>query len=431
MAGVGPCGTFGGVDPLGYGGPVIRRLLQARAGANRGGEIPELEPDVLEELDSLGRATGIEVDDAQDARADQTIDAIHTPFDPEKIDVVTRNTTVDLLLSRIRTGRVDLQPDFQRQAGIWRAMAKSRLIESLLLRIPLPTFYAAEGDEEEWAMVDGIQRLTTIAQFIEPEAIQREPLRLVNLEYLGKEYDGKTFDDLPGRLQTRLRETELIVHLIRRGTPEEVKFNIFARINTGGLPLSRQELRHALIPGKGREILREWADSDVFRSATGDSVRSERMVDREMILRFIAFRLTSPYDYDHDDFDRFLREAMRNLNALPPSEVERLWKEFGIAMIAAKGIFEQHAFRKRDRAGGSRRMPINKALFEAISVNLAELGGPGMALLMTQRRKVEKKFIGLMNDVDFQGAISQGTGDPGKVRLRFALIRKIFESVVG
>ncbi|MFE9918534.1 DUF262 domain-containing protein [Micromonospora sp. NPDC005553] len=343
--------------------------------------------------------------------------------------MITRNTTVDLLLSRIRTGRVDLQPDFQRQAGIWRATGKSRLIESLLLRIPLPTFYAAEGDDEAWAMVDGIQRLTTIAQFIEPAAIDQAPLRLANLEYLGKEYDGKTFDDLPGRLQTRLRETELIVHLIRRGTPEEVKFNIFARINTGGLPLSRQELRHALIPGKGREILREWAESDVFRSATSYSVRSERMVDREMILRFIAFRLTSPHDYDHDDFDRFLREAMRSLNTLSVAEVERLWAEFVAAMRAAEAIFQQHAFRKRDRAGGSRRMPINKALFEAISVNLAEFDGAGRAFLGERRRKVEKEFVGLMNDVDFQGAISQGTGDPGKVRLRFGLISEIFESV--
>ncbi|MER6589087.1 DUF262 domain-containing protein [Micromonospora chalcea] len=387
--------------------------------------------EILEELDSLGRATGIEFDDAQDARADQSIDAIHTPFDPERIDVVTRNTTVDLLLSRIRTGRVDLQPDFQRQAGIWKAMAKSRLIESLLLRIPLPTFYAAEGEDEAWAMVDGIQRLTTIAEFIEPKAIGRDPLRLVNLEYLGAEYDGRTFDELPGRLQTRLRETELIVHLIRRGTPEEVKFNIFARINTGGLPLSRQELRHALIPGKGREILREWAESDLFRSATGDSVRSERMVDREMILRFIAFRLTSPYDYDHDDFDRFLRESMRALNTLPASQVDQLWDEFGLAMIAARNIFGPYAFRKRDRSGGSRRMPINKALFETISVNLAEAGGPGMATLMERQRKVEKEFIGLMSDVDFQGAISQGTGDPGKVRMRFGIIREVFESVIG
>jgi hypothetical protein len=73
------------------------------------------------------------------------------------------------------------------------------------------------------------------------ECGQQPPLVLRDLEYL-KEYDGSRYQDLPGRLQTRLEETELVVHLIRQGTPEKVMFNIFVRINTGGLPLSRQEL---------------------------------------------------------------------------------------------------------------------------------------------------------------------------------------------
>jgi hypothetical protein len=126
-------------------------------------EISERTDDVVEELDSLGHLTGVEIeDDADETGADRLYDVIQAPFDPELIDVVTRNTTVDLMLSRVRTRRVDLQPDFQRQAGIWKVQARSRLIESLLLRIPLPTFYAAETDDEVWAMVDGIQRLTTI-----------------------------------------------------------------------------------------------------------------------------------------------------------------------------------------------------------------------------------------------------------------------------
>jgi hypothetical protein len=371
----------------------------------------------------------VEIDDEPAALAIEPVDAIRTPFDPEQIDVVTRNTTVDLLLSRVRTKRVDLQPDFQRQAGIWSPTAKSRLIESLLLRIPLPTFYAAEGPDEIWAMVDGIQRLTTIAQFIEPEAVDAQPLRLANLEYLGDDYNGMTFEDLPGRLQTRLRETELIVHLIRRGTPEEVKFNIFARINTGGLPLSRQELRHALIPGPARNILREWSDSSAFKEATGNSVHSERMTDREMVLRFIAFRLTAPEDYGPDDFDQFLRDAMHALNALPKSRIDQLRDEFETAMMAAHEIFGHHAFRKRDRWGSGRRLPINKALFEAVSVSLAAAPPAQIAALIRQRDKVEQEFIRLMNEVDFQSAISQGTGDPAKVRQRFANIRAIFEKV--
>jgi hypothetical protein len=387
--------------------------------------------DVVEELDSLGHLTGVEVeDDAADTQADAVYDLIKTPFDPELIDVVTRNTTVDLLLSRVRTQRIDLQPDFQRQGGIWRNQAKSRLIESLLLRIPLPTFYAAETDDEVWAMVDGIQRLTTIVQFIEPDAIDNEPLRLRNLEYLGQEYDQATFADLPARLQTRLRETELIVHLIRRGTPEEVKFNIFARINTGGLPLSRQELRHALIPGEGRSILKEWADSDAFKSATGYSVRSDRMADREMILRFLAFRLADLHAYAEDDFDSFLRASMRSLNELPKAEVDDLWEQFERAMRGAYSIFGDYAFRKVERKGGSRRIPINKALFEAVSVNLATMTDENVAVLHRRHRRVEKGFLDLMSDVDFQAAISQGTGDPAKVRLRFEAIRELFDSTV-
>ncbi|MET8092400.1 DUF262 domain-containing protein [Micromonospora sp. NPDC005220] len=385
--------------------------------------------DVVEELDSLGHLTGVEVEDDPDsAETGGSEDLIQTPFDPELIDVVTRNTTVDLLLSRVRTRRVDLQPDFQRQAGIWRAQAKSRLIESLLLRIPLPTFYAAEADDEVWAMVDGIQRLTTIVEFVEPEAIAVEPLRLRNLEYLGQEYNQATFADLPARLQTRLRETELIVHLIRRGTPEEVKFNIFARINTGGLPLSRQELRHALIPGEGRAILKEWADSEAFKSATGYGVRSDRMADREMILRFLAFRLTDPGSYTDDDFDLFLRTSMRALNKLPKVAIDELWEQFEKALHGAYEIFGDYAFRKVERKGGSRRLPINKALFEAVSVNLAMMTEDEIAVLIRRHRRVEKKFLDLMSDVDFQAAISQGTGDPAKVRFRFDAIREMLAS---
>lgn len=215
------------------------------------------------ELDDGGRSSGVEAEDIGER--------IDSPFDPDKIEVQTRTPTVDLLLNRIRRGTIDLAPDFQRRAGIWTAKAQSRLIESLLLRITLPTLYAAEGDDDSWAVVDGVQRLSTIARFVTPEAIDATPLRLTGLEYL-TEFNGYTFSDLPVRLQTRIEETELVVLLIRRGTPEEVKFNIFARINTGGRPLTRQELRHALIPGRARSFLYELADDVSFRIATAGSV---------------------------------------------------------------------------------------------------------------------------------------------------------------
>jgi hypothetical protein len=374
------------------------------------------------EYDSQGLSIGVE---AEAAASPEVL--IHDPFDPAEIDVQTRTMTVDLLLARLRRGVLDLAPDFQRHAGIWNEVNQSRLIESLLLRIPLPTLYAAESGEESWAVVDGIQRLTTIARFVDSTIVDEPPLRLRGLEYL--DYNGKLYEDLPGAMRTRIDETELIVHLIRAGTPEAVKFNIFARINTGGSALTLQELRHALIPGPARDLLKTLADSPAFLSATQYSVKHERMADREMVLRFLAFRLTEPSHYPRGDLDAFLREAMKRLNELDPAEITRLTREFSLAMTSAEAIFGEHAFRKR-LPGQTRRQPINKALFETVSVNLATLTSRELTALQENRNLVQSELAQLMEDPKFQQAISFGTGDAEKVRRRFSAIQELFHKAV-
>lgn len=374
----------------------------------------------LVEVDDEGRDTGVELE--------QLDDIINEPFDPAEIDVQTRSMTVDLLMSRLRRGVLDLAADFQRTAGIWSDINQSRLIESLLLRIPLPTLYAAESGEENWVIVDGIQRLSTIARFIEPKTVNARPLKLRRLEYL-QQYDGRQYSELPSALQTRINETELIVHLIRAGTPEPVKFNIFARINTGGRPLTPQELRHALIPGRARMLLKELSESEPFLSATLESVSPSRMADREMVLRFLAFRLIPPEQYKRGDLDAFLRQAMRDIDALPETEVKDLVREFTLAMRASTTIFEQNAFRKTFR-GQYRRLPVNKALFEAVSVNLAKMTPGELSLLADRRERVRDQFLGIMDDVGFLQSISGGTGDVEKVRRRFATIDDLFGGVI-
>ncbi len=384
----------------------------------------EVPLDIAVELDSAGRSVDVEREVIDE-------EAIEDPFDPEQIDVTTRTPTVGLLLSRIERGVLDLQPDFQRLAGIWTHRAQSRLIESMLLRIPLPTFYAAESPDskdDRWVVVDGIQRLTSIARFVSPANIGREPLVLKGLEYL-VDFEGLRFDELPGGLKTRLLETEVVVHLIRRGTPEPAMFNIFARINTGGRPLSRQELRHALIPGPARIFLKNLAESEEYRQATAGSVSPERMDDREMVLRFIAFYLSEPARYTRQDFDVFLRDAMRNLNQLDAKDVAQLESEFKRVMKAAFMIFGEHAFRKRYR-GQVRRSPVNKALFEAVAVNIARRSDEEISALCDRRPEVLRAFSAMLEDRNFERAISQGTGDPGKVRLRFTEIDGTLRGII-
>ena len=377
-----------------------------------------------EQLDLFGDGTGVEVDDASALESDD----IAEPFDPESIDVVTRSITVDLLLSRVSNRRIDLQPDFQRRWGIWDTQRQSRLIESLLLRIPLPVIYAAEDEDEKWEIVDGIQRLSTIARFIRPEIVGRAPLILSGLQYL-EAYEGKGFDELSEKLKTRLKETELVVHVIRKGTPPEVKFNVFARINTGGIVLSPQELRHAITPGSARGVLETWAGSPEFVKATDGSVKPSRMDDRELVLRFLAFFILGLPAYRQADMDGYLIRAMKTINRLELAELDLTWAAFTRAMNTAHAIFDNDAFRKRffPNAG---RLPINKALFESVSVNLARLTESDLQTLIERQAAVRTEFMKLCGDRQFEAAISQGTGDVTKVKRRFASISDLFKKVL-
>lgn len=381
--------------------------------------------EVEEQTDVKGHGTGVETDDTA---PDVDPERIAEPFDPEDIDVITRSMTVDLLLSRTESEMIDLQPDFQRRWGIWDNRRQSRLIESLLLRIPLPVLYAAEDEDERWEIVDGIQRLSTIARFIRPAIVEADPLILTGLEYL-TQYNGKEFSDLSSRLQMRLRETELVIHLIRKGTPPEVKFNIFARINTGGVALSPQELRHAITPGEARKVLEDWASSNPFKLATDGSVRSTRMDDRELVLRFIAFYTRGLDGYRQPDMDGFLVNAMRAINGFTDEQLGQIWFSFVQALEGAHAIFGNDAFRKRF-SPDSARSPINKALFEAVTVSLAKLNDYQISRLIGRKDEVREGIIELCNDRAFESAISQGTGDVKKVSRRFSEVERMFARVL-
>lgn len=392
-------------------------------------ELPTIESAFVpprEELAEDGTGSGVESEDL-------STDDIQEPFDPDQVEVTTRTMTVDLLLSRLRTGALNLQPDFQRKAGIWNAVKQSRLIESLLLRIPLPSFYVSQTQNEDWEVVDGVQRLTSISRFVPSTEVQPvgESLALTGLQYLSREFDGKRFSDLPPRLARRIRETEFTFHVILNSTPDVVRFNIFARLNTGGMPLTHQELRHALVPGRARDVLREWASSDSFQRATDGSINSDRMADREMVLRYITFcKMASPETYSRrDEFGDFLLEAMQSINEMSAVAVEDAKTTFEAAMDVAYRVFEDDAFRKRYTVDAHRN-PINRALFEAVAVNLAKLSIKQSECLVKRRRAVRQRFRHVMREPEFETAISVGTSDPKKIRHRFLRVRQVFEEIV-
>lgn len=374
-------------------------------------KMPALEQSLATEADREQAKEGIE--------QEQEEERISHPFKPEEIRIRTANFTIDQIVSRLNHDEIILTPSFQRRPDIWKPVDRSRLIESLLLRIPIPVFYVAADENEVWSVVDGLQRTSTIRDYIKNE------FPLENLEYL-TDLSGNYYKDLSRPMQRRISETQLIVNVIEPETPQEVMFNIFRRINTGGLKLNGQEIRHALNPGPVLNYLEELAKSNEFLMATSHSIGSKRMADQECILRFLAFHIDPWEEYSTRSLDGYLGEAMRKINNMDESKRDSLSADFKKAMRAADGIFRWYAFRKLHSQRDWRR-PINKALFETWSVGLARRSDEEIEILVKNREKIVQDFIWKMEYSDFDAAISASTGDPVKVRKRFQVIDEIID----
>ena len=379
------------------------------------------EPD-LDDLDVSTHPVGVpdpetglepEIDDPQQSATEQ-------PFDPSLIKVRTISIVVEQVVTRIKYDEIDLQPDFQRVRGIWDVRRKSRLVESLLLRIPIPVFYVAADREDQWAVVDGVQRMSSIHGYMTGE------FALAQLEYR-KEFEGKKYDELPRPMRRRISETQLVVNVIEPGTPPEVMFNIFRRINTGGMTLNGQEIRHALNPGPVRSYLEELANSEEFLNATDGSIKKHRMADRECVLRFLAFSIDPWEGYAASSLETYLENAMKKLNVMTPERRDALGGDFRRAMRAAVRIFHNDAFRKRYRSEDDRH-PISLALFEAWAVQLARCSPQEIDQLVAKSAELRKRFMVLLReDLKFEKAVSVSTGTAQGIRKRFGAIRDLVE----
>jgi hypothetical protein len=388
------------------------------------------EPETLQELTSDGEGAGLE--------AEKDEGTIHAPFDPEKIDVITQARTVDLLLTRLREGELDLSPEFQRRSNVWNESRKSGLIESMLLRIPIPSLYVSEDKDGNYTVVDGLQRLCAISHFVDVASLNKaaqvtlNPLRLQGLESL-KEYIGDSFAELPRPLQRRISETELTLHIIRASTPSNVKFNIFSRINQGGLPLTAQEIRNAIYPGEWRVRVRGLAESKLFLKVTENKIKVERMQDIELVLRFVAHYTLAGGDKRPDDqnLDDFLNLTVEK-RAVQWSGDK--WREvelsFARALTAAPKVFGRIAFRKYSPPNYY-RLPINRGLFETESVALARRTDGELEALGSRSDLVIEKFAErYAKDDDFSRALISATGRGRAWNKRMDVVDGIFDEVL-
>jgi len=346
------------------------------------------------------------------------------PLDSLFIRQETRS--VSEILKRVKDDRWILDPDFQRDF-VWDRKKQSKLIESCIMRIPLPVFYVAERSSGEIVIVDGLQRITTFLHYVDNKfRIQGTSFR----EERNKKslIEGKYFHELPLKLQERILDTQLIMYILDANAPERARLDIFERVNSG-VALSRQQMRNAVYNGPATRWLGKIVKSKLFHAATERALSPKVMRDREAVNRFCAFSIFGVKEY-RGDMDEFLARTLRHMNALDnEGSLDSLRKKFERSLQSNKQLFGRHAFRKSLADGARvRRSTFNISLFDVCTVTLAEFPEE-IQRESASGKEIRKALIDLIkHDEKFKNAITLSTNSTQAVRARFALAEEAFGS---
>jgi hypothetical protein len=331
----------------------------------------------------------------------------------DSVLIRSESRTVFEVVRRMNNNQYILDPDFQRDF-VWELDKQSKLIESALMRIPLPVFYLAEQTDGKVVVVDGLQRLTTFYRFLNNE------FALKGLTGNSEALNGRKFEDLAPKLKTRLEDTNLTLYLIDSKVPEQAKLDIFDRVNSG-VPLSRQQMRNCLYAGDATRWLKEQAKTDAFQRATGGSLNPKTMRDREVINRFCGFHLLGVGGYN-GDMDLFLAETLKQMNELDSASLVELANLFERSMINNFNVFGRFAFRKHQRYA-YRRKPINIGLFDVFSVQMTKYS---CEFVEKNSEEFRVLFFDLIRRREFEDAITLSTNSQRNVRIRFEAVERSF-----
>lgn len=343
-------------------------------------------------------------------------DASFGDYPIDTVLIRNENRTVHDVLRRIEKGSFVMDPDFQRDF-IWPEDKQSKLIESVLMRIPLPVFYLAENPKGQMVVVDGLQRLSTFQRFVNNEF----RLKLPDQAELNK----KNFQDLSPKLQNRIEDCNLILYVIDAKVPAQALLDIFERVNSG-LPLTRQQMRNCLYMGQATRFLKAEAGTPLFLQATGGSLDPTTMRDRELINRFCAFQLLGLDDY-RGDMDAFLARTLEFMNSLEIAKLEKLSSAFRTSLKNNATVFGKHAFRKHVPGQESRNV-FNASLWDVMSTGLSHYPEH---LVEARAEKLRAELHFLLEDHDFVESITLGTNQVNRVRHRFARTKAMFKEVFG
>ncbi len=311
---------------------------------------------------------------------------------------------VRTLVDQLDDGELILQDIYQRNF-VWGRARSSRLVESLLLNIPLPVVYFVEEESGIHTVVDGHQRLKSIFDFV------RNDFKLSGLGVLN-DLNGKKFKDLDRKAQRMIMSRTLRCIIIMRESDPDIRFEVFERLNTGAVTLNAQEVRNCIYRGELNQLLRRLVESSTWLTTLRRRVRDHRMRDCELILRFFA--LNARLEKYRPPMKKFLNEFMRDNRNPSSTELIRLDRLFDETISKVNLVFGENAFRPWD--GSNWERSINRAVFDVIMIFFVSASSREVE---QNREAIPNSFRNLcVENPHFMDAISRATGDRARLFTR-------------
>lgn len=352
--------------------------------------------------------------------------------------VKTQSIEYDLetIVKKIQKKVIKLDPDYQRRHR-WSVPTSSKLIESLILNIPIPIIYLSydidvdvdsTDAEARYSVIDGQQRLSAILGFFENK------FALENLDILNA-LDGCFYKDLPPFLLRRLEERTIKCLRIDSTVDPQVKFDIFERLNSGSVALGSHELRNAVLRGPFNDLCKKLAKNEDFRimnqiplTDADNNIKVKKMEDVELVLRFFSL-----IDGNYKNFKKskdktfkdFLSDNLRQKNSSSEAELKMYSELFISTMSYIRKNFGNEAFAKYKFVKGANvlQSKFNAAVYDALSVAVADKG------LKSNKKPVTDKvnsFKNLFKDEKFHESVSGSILDSNKITYRIDCAKDCF-----
>lgn len=366
---------------------------------------------------------------------DSTIDFTQSKqpgYGPDDIFVENKPFSLRQVLDLIESNDIELTPDFQRNF-IWDKTRQSKLIESILLGLPLPSIYLSQYEDGRLTVVDGLQRLSTIKAFLNND------LTLTNLEYL-TECNNKKFFELetvlsPLRLR-RFTQTQIMCFVIDYRSPSKLKFDLFRRLNTGGKPLNNQEIRNCLSKPEIQSVLKDMINLESFGEATDYSVKDSRMDAREAALRFLYFSEKYSEDNQVNFYNGDMEDTLDNyIDELNNYDIKKLRKNIDIydrALKNAYHLFGIYSFRKvTQETVNERRSPVNKLLMLTFSVLLSKYDYERIENMWEHVDLLEYLAEYISDNHELFRALTWGTNGKWNIETSFDYFDSFFKQYLG